>query len=163
MCVHAKMGSARQKDVREVARRHKQKQVFAQNVRRASVFLGRVGLSQHVRQWRSLSVSYPLLDRCVTKKNRFFVDTLQRLTMWMLVLSMLRFLGGVVLLYRAIRPGVVLLVVNLPARIVLLMIDLRPLLWREPAAVGRTVVANFTVDVRLSVLESSGLPWSQLS
>jgi hypothetical protein len=61
----------------------------------------------------------------------------------MLVLRMLRFRGGVVLLHRAICPGVVLVVVNLPARIVLLMTDLRPLLRREPAAVGRTVVANF--------------------
>ena len=83
--------------------------------------------------------------------------------MWMLVLRMLRFRGGVVLLHRAIRPGVVLVVVNLPARIVLLMIDLCALLRPELAAVRRTVVANFTIDVRFSVLESAGLPRSQLS
>ncbi len=67
------------------------------------------------------------------------------------------------LLHHAIRPGVVLVVVNLPARIVLLMIDLCALLRRELAAVRRTVVANFTIDVGFSVLDSAGLPRRQLS
>ena len=61
------------------------------------------------------------------------------------------------LLHRAIRPGIVLVVVNLPARVVLLMIDLCALLRREFAAVRRSVAANFTVDLRLSVLESARL------
>ena len=67
------------------------------------------------------------------------------------------------LLHRAIRPGVVLVVVNLPAGVVLLMIDLRALLRSELASVRRSVVANFTVDICLSLLEPAGLPWSQLS
>jgi hypothetical protein len=96
------------------------------------------------------------------EEDRFFVGTLHHLMMRMLLLRMLRFRGGVVLLHRAIRPGVVLVVVNLPAHSVLLMIDLGALLRRELAAVRSTVVANFTVDVRLSALESAGLTRSQL-
>ena len=75
---------------------------------------------------------------------------------------MLRFRGGVVLLRRAIGPVVVLVVVNLPTRVVLLMIDRCALLRRELAAVCRTVVAHFMVDVRLSILEPAGLTRSQL-
>ena len=102
-------------------------------------------------------------SRLTLKHAAARIESLHHLTMWMLVLRMLRFRGGVVLLHRAICPGVVLVVVNLPARIILLMINLRPLLRRELAAVRRTVVANFTIDVRLSLLKSAGLPRSQLS
>src|SRR5262249_24671512 len=82
--------------------------------------------------------------------------------MWMLVLGMLRFRGGVVFLHCAIRPRVVLVVVNLPARVVLLVTNLCSLLRRELATVCRSVVANFAVNIRLSLLESTGLPRSQL-
>ena len=81
---------------------------------------------------------------------------------WMFTLRMVRFHGGVVLLRRVIGLGVVLVVVNLLARIVLLMIDLGALLLRELAAVGRAIIVHFVVDVRLSGFEVAGLTGSQL-
>lgn len=80
----------------------------------------------------------------------------------MLTLRMLWFRGFVVLLHRVIGLGVVLVVVNLLARMVLLMIDLRALLRREFAAVGRAIIVHFVVDVCLSVFEVAGLAGSQL-
>ena len=81
---------------------------------------------------------------------------------WMFTLRTVRFHGGVVLLRRVIGLGVALVVVNLLARIVLLMIDLRALLLRELAAVGRAIIVHFVVDVRLSGFEVAGLTGSQL-
>src|SRR4249920_3278617 len=85
-----------------------------------------------------------------------------QLMVWMLTLRMVRFRGGVVLLHRVIGLGVVLVVVNLLARIVLLMIDLPTLLLRELAAVNRAIVMNSVVDVRLSVFEVPSLMRGQL-
>ena len=65
---------------------------------------------------------------------------------WMFTLCMLRSHRGVVLLRRVIGLGVVLVVVNLLARIILLMIDLRVLMLRELAAVGRAIIVHFVVD-----------------
>jgi len=72
--------------------------------------------------------------------------------MWMLILRM----------FRTIRPAVVLVIVNLFARFVLLMIDLRALLLREFASVGCTIIVHFVVDVRFSAFEVPGLIRSQL-
>ena len=87
---------------------------------------------------------------------------LRRLVMWMFTLGMVRFRGAVVLLHRVIGPAVVLVVVNLFARFVLLLIDLRALLLRELAPVGCTIIVHFVADVRFSVFEVSGLMRSQL-
>src|SRR5215472_14855943 len=72
--------------------------------------------------------------------------------MWMLALRM----------FLTIRPGV-LVVVNLPARIVLLMINLRTLLRREPAAVSCAVVTDFAVDICFAILNVAGLARCQFS
>ena len=85
------------------------------------------------------------------------------LALRMLALRMFLFRGIIVLLHRAIGPGVVLVVVNLPTRIVLLMINLRALLRRQLAAVGGAVVAHFAVDIRFAILKVAGLARSQLS
>jgi hypothetical protein len=90
----------------------------------------------------------------------FWPGTLRQSMVWMFTLRMVRFHGGVVLLHGVIGLGVVLVVVNLLARIVLLMIDLRALLLRELAAVGRAIIVHFVVDVRLSAFEVAGLTGS---
>ena len=87
---------------------------------------------------------------------------LRHLVMWMFTLGLVSFRGGVVLLHRMIGPAVVLIVVNLFARFVLLMIDLRALLRRELAPISRTVIVHFVADVRFSVFEVPGLMRSQL-
>ena len=87
---------------------------------------------------------------------------LHQLVVWMLTLPMVRFRRSVVFLHCVIGLGIVRVVVDLLARIVLLMIDLRALLLSELAAVGRTVTAHFVVDLRLSVFVP-GLTGSQLS
>src|SRR6516225_11455629 len=89
--------------------------------------------------------------------------TLRQLVVWMLTLRMVRFRRGVVLLHCVIGLGIVRVVVDLLARIVLLMIDLRALLLSELAAVGRTVTAHFVVDLRPSVFGVPGLTGSHLS
>ena len=66
-------------------------------------------------------------------------------------------------MFLTIRPGVVLVVVNLPARIVLLMINLRTLLWRKPASVSCAVVTHFAVDVCFAILKVAGFARCQLS
>ena len=73
--------------------------------------------------------------------------------MWMLVLRM----------FLTIHPGVVLVVVNLPTRIVLLMINLLTLSRREPATVSCAVVTHFTVNVCFAILNVGGLARCQLS
>lgn len=87
---------------------------------------------------------------------------LRQLVMWMFTLGMVRFRGGVVLLHRVIGPAVVLIVVNLFARFVLLMIDLRALLRRELAPISRTIIVDLVADVRFSVFKVPGLMRSQL-
>lgn len=79
-----------------------------------------------------------------------------------MITRMPRFGRGIVLLHRAIRPGVVLVVVNLPAGVVLLMIDLRALLRCEFAPISRTIIVYFVADVRFSVFEVPSLLRSQL-
>jgi len=80
--------------------------------------------------------------------------------MWMLTLRMVRFRRGVVLLHCVIGLGIVRVVVDLLARIVLLMINLRALLLSELTAVGRTVTAhaNRSVVQRGTAMSRRGRP-----
>ena len=82
--------------------------------------------------------------------------------MRMLVLCMLRFGSTVVLLDGMIGSGVVFVLVNLPARIILLPVYLCAFLRCEPAAIRGAVVVHFAVDVRLAIFQVAALARSQL-
>jgi hypothetical protein len=59
--------------------------------------------------------------------------------------------------------GVVLVLVDRMAQIVLLVVDLLPLLLRQPAIIGRAIVADLAVQVGFARLHISGLARSQLA
>ena len=82
--------------------------------------------------------------------------------MGMPVLRMFRFWDAVVLLYSAIVSGVVLIVVDLPAGVVLLTVHLGTLLLGEFAAVGRAIIVNLPVDIRLALFVAGGFTRSKL-
>src|SRR5580704_14550696 len=63
---------------------------------------------------------------------------------------------GVAFLRRMIGAGVVLVVVDLLAGIVLLMVHLRAFLRRQLAAVSRAVVVHFIADARLFIFQVAG-------
>ena len=69
---------------------------------------------------------------------------------------------GVVLLHRAIGFGVVFVVGDLFADVVLLVVDLRALLRCELAAVGCAVVVDFAIDVCFAIFQMAGFERSQL-
>lgn len=60
-------------------------------------------------------------------------------------------------LHRLVGSVVVLVVVDLPARIVLLAVHLSALLLRQLSAVGGAVTAHLIVDVRFLILQVSCL------
>ena len=66
------------------------------------------------------------------------------------------------LLNRTIGPRVVHILVNLPARTILLMIHLSAFLRRESAAVCSAVVAHFAIDIGLAIFQMAALTRSQL-
>src|SRR5713101_448668 len=64
---------------------------------------------------------------------------------------------------RPVGLVVVFVVVDLPARFVLLAIHVSPLLGRQLAAVRRAIVADFSIDVSLAIFNISGLARSQFT
>ena len=65
------------------------------------------------------------------------------------------FVAATAMLFRvrmSLRIGVVLILVNRPAHIVLPLIDLLMLLRRQVTAIRRTIRRNLVIDARLAVL-----------
>ena len=62
-----------------------------------------------------------------------------------------------------LRPVVMLLVVNLAARVILALVDVPAFLRRQPAAIGAAVRRDVTIDSLLVVFCSSCLPSGHLT